>query len=201
VNRMMKKTETGLAVQAGTFSRLFRGALTMLAVASLVFGASSARAACGITPGLGSRSGIKLPMLAQGAGFGEDAGQGRDSIVGLWGVVYSAGGMLFNETLDQWHSDGTEFENAYLPVAGGNICFGVWKQIAPHVVRLHHIGWTFDATKSETANGIFTLDETNTLSGDGKTYTGTFTFKTFDLEGAQHADVSGTIKAERITVD
>jgi hypothetical protein len=84
----------------------------------------------------------------------------------------------------------------------GNICFGVWKQIGRRTVRLHHIGWTFDPTNNmATANGTFTLDETNTVSADGKTYTGTFEFKTFDLKGNQGADITGTIAATRITVD
>ena len=58
-----------------------------------------------------------------------------DPIVGLWHVVYTSGGKLFNETLDQWHSDGTEFENAFLAPAQGNICFGVWKPTGSHSVR------------------------------------------------------------------
>ncbi len=56
-------------------------------------------------------------MLAQAGnnqddGFARSTGQLRE---GLWRVVYTAGGSTFNKTLDQWHSDGTEFENAWLP--------------------------------------------------------------------------------------
>jgi hypothetical protein len=142
-----------------------------------------------------------MPML--GAAGGEEANYSNgahDSIVGLWHVVYTAGGATFNETLDQWHSDGTEFENAYLAPAQGNICFGVWKPTGSHSVRLHHIGWTFDPTSTGTANGTFTLDEENTVSKDCNSYTGTFTFKTFDLKGNQGVEVTGTIAATRITV-
>jgi hypothetical protein len=143
-----------------------------------------------------------MPMLG-GAG-GEDEGYSngaRDPIVGLWHVVYTAGGATFNESLDQWHSDGTEFENAWLAPAEGNICFGVWKPTGSHSVILHHVGWTFDPTSTTaTANGTFTLDEENTVSKDGKTYTGTFTFKTFDLKGNPGAEVTGTMAATRITV-
>jgi hypothetical protein len=78
-------------------------------------------------------------------------------------------------------------KNAWLPPDTGNICFGVWKQIAARTVRLHHIGWMFTpGSTPPTASGTFTLDETNTLSRDGKSYTGTFTFKTFDSTGAPH---------------
>jgi hypothetical protein len=143
-----------------------------------------------------------MPML--GAAGGEEEGYSNgahDPIVGLWHVVYTSGGKLFNESLDQWHSDGTEFENAWLAPAVGNICFGVWKPTGSHSVILHHVGWTFDPTSTTaTANGTFTQDEENTVSSDGKSYTGTFTFKTFDLNGNPGMEASGTIAATRITV-
>jgi hypothetical protein len=199
MNRITKKSETGLSRQGAFWSRLFRGGLTTLAVASLVFTAASARAGCGNLSGLGSRTSIKLPMLAQ-AESDESASATSDSIVGLWHVVYTAGGSVFNESLDQWHSDGTEFENAFLPVAGGNICFGVWKTVGTRTVRLHHIGWTYDPTAGGPANGTFTVDETNIISRDGKTYTGSFTFKTFPSTG-EGVEVKGTVAATRITVD
>ena len=181
--------------------RLSRGILTTLAVASLLFAATSARAACGSFSQVGSRSPIKMPMFATAGGEEEAYFNGsHDPIVGLWHVVYTANGGVFNETLDQWHSDGTEFENAFLAPAQGNICFGVWKSTGSHSVRLHHIGWTFDPTSTGTANGTFTLDETNTVSKDCNSYTGTFTFKTFDLKGDQGMEVTGTIAATRITV-
>jgi uncharacterized protein (DUF2147 family) len=202
MNQITKKNGTVVSRQVAFWSRLSRGALTMLAMASLIFTANSARAACGNLSGLGSGSGIKLPILGQAVGNEESAWTGGDSIVGLWHVVYTAGGSTFLESLDQWHSDGTEFENAYVAPAQGNICFGVWKPTGPNTVRLHHIGWTFDPTSStEKANGTFTLDENNTVSRDGKSYTGTFTFKTFDLKGTLGMEVTGTIAATRITVD
>jgi hypothetical protein len=203
MNLVMKKVKR-LQRETPFTSRIFGGALALLSIAALLFGATSANAACGLT-GTGSKSSIGLPMLAQ-AGNDQDDGfaPGRgSSIVGLWHVVYTAGGSTFNETLDQWHSDGTEFENAWLPPDTGNICFGVWKEVAPRTVRLHHIGWLFTpGSTPPTASGTFTLDETNTVSRDGKTYTGTFTFKTFDSTGAPTGfEEKGTIAATRITVD
>ncbi len=201
MNRITKNTGTGLSRQVAFWRRLSRGVLTTLAVTSLIFAATSARAACGGFSRLGSVSPIKMPMLV-GAEEPEEAtaNGSRDPIVGLWHVVYTAGGAVFNETLDQWHSDGTEFENAFLAPAQGNICFGVWKSTGSHSVRLHHIGWTFDPTSTGTANGTFTLDETNTVSKDCNSYTGTFTFQTFDLKGDKGMEVTGTIAATRITV-
>jgi hypothetical protein len=201
MNRITKKTRTGVSQPVAFWRRLSRGIVTALAIASLMFAATSARAACGSFSRLGSGSPIKMPMLGAAGGEEESYSNGaNEPIVGLWHVVYTAGGSVFNETLDQWHSDGTEFENAFLAPAQGNICFGVWKPTGSRSVRLHHIGWTFDPTSTGTANGTFTLDEENTVSKDCKSYTGTFTFQTFDLKGDKGMEVTGTIAATRITV-
>ncbi len=180
-------------------NKITRFMLSAFGVASLLLATTSAKAACGSFSSLGQRTGVRLPMLGAGAG-NEEWRDGRDPIVGLWHVVYTAGGKVFNETLDQWHSDGTEFENAFLPPAVGDICFGVWKATGSHSVKLHHIGWTFDGTGTTTANGTFTLDEINKVAEDCKTYTGTFTFTTYPNEG-KGVVVTGTILATRITVD
>jgi hypothetical protein len=178
-------------------NRLSRGVFAM--VAGLLLTTASAHAACGNLSGVGLKNGVVLPMLGQAEG--ESEGKASPSIVGLWHVVYTAGGEVFNETLDQWHSDGTEFENAFIPVAGGNICFGVWKWIGARTVKLHHVGWTYDAATVAPANGTFTLNETNTVAKDGQSYTGDFTFTPYDLQGNAGPSVKGTIKATRITVD
>jgi hypothetical protein len=202
MNRITKKMGAGFSGQMAVWRRLSRGAFTMLAIASLIFATAAANASC--ATGIGSKSPIKLPMLGQlGNALGDDfAPSSSESIVGLWHVVYTSGGQTFNESFDEWHSDGTEFENVYLAPDVGNICFGVWKPVGLRTVRLHHIGWSFTPGSAPgTATGTFTLDETNTVSRDGKTYTGNFTFKTFDLNGVQGADVTGTIAATRISVD
>jgi hypothetical protein len=199
---IQSKPVTELSRQAPSGKRLSRSVLTTIAMAGLIFSAATARAACGNFSGLHAGTRVQMPMLEQAESNAENSpADSREPIVGLWYVVYTADGAVFNETLDQWHSDGTEFENAYLAPSQGNICFGVWKPVGPRTVRLHHVGWAFTPGSDGTASGTFTLDETNVVSSDGKTYTGTFTFKTFDLTGKQGADVTGTILATRITVD
>ena len=111
----------------------------------------------------------------------------------------------FVESLKTWHADGTEFENAFLPPVGGNICFGVWKEVGKDTVKLHHIGLMFATDSSLSA--IFTDDETNTVASDGKSYKGTFVFKLWPPSyeavgvGKPIAEVRGTIAATRIAVD
>ncbi|MGB2676929.1 MAG: hypothetical protein WAN12_07600 [Candidatus Acidiferrum sp.] len=149
----------------------------------------------------------------------DDESREPATIVGLWHVIYTAtydnnfppGGPYpttpfpFLESLKTWHADGTEFENAFLPPAGGNICFGVWKDLGDHRVKLHHIGLMFNPDGS--LSSIFTVDETDTVASDGKTYTGMFDFKlwppSYDAVGVGTpiAEVKGTTAATRIAVD
>ena len=120
------------------------------------------------------------------------------SIVGLWHVQYTSDGQPFYEALDEWHGDGTEFENANVPPAVGNICLGVWKQTENGEARLNHIGWTFDANGNST--GYFTLTETNRVGPKGNAYRGRFDYKQYDVNGKLLGEAKGTQVATRITV-
>jgi hypothetical protein len=80
-----------------------------------------------------------------------------------------------------------------------NICFGVWKDLDDNSVKLHHIGLMFNPDGSLSA--IFTVDETDTIASDGKTYKGMFDFKLWPPSfaavgaGTPIAEVKGTIAA------
>jgi hypothetical protein len=140
--------------------------------------------------------------------------------VGLWHVIYTAtsdtpgplpvppappASFQFLESFKTWHADGTEFENAFLPPAGGNICFGVWKETGHSSVKLHHIGLMFDP--SGNLAFIFTVDERNTVSAHGNSYAGTWDFRLWPPSfavvgtGKPLQEISGTTAATRITVD
>ncbi|MGO8818541.1 MAG: hypothetical protein ACLQVG_28185 [Terriglobia bacterium] len=142
-----------------------------------------------------------------------------NSIVGLWHVVYTAdystpgplpipvvppGSFQFVQSYKTWHGDGTEMDNAFLPPAGGNVCFGVWKQLGNGTVKAHHVGLMF-APDGSLAN-IFTEDEVDRVSRDGKTYEGTFDQKLFEPTdvfgtGAPVQEIKGKTAATRISVD
>jgi hypothetical protein len=176
-------------------SRFSRGVLVCLSILGLLFATASAKAACG---NMGNRSfnPSQFPM-------DQDRENHPATIVGMWHVTYTIGDTdtVFNKTLDQWHSDGTEFENADLSPLGGNICMGVWKQVGARTVHLHHIGLLFSPDGLD-ATGSFTLDETNTVAANGETYSGTFVFKVYDTNGnfVSGSEVDGKIAATRITV-
>lgn len=191
-----------------------------LAVAGLSLVASEARAGC-FVPGKGGfaptpllSAPARVPLKQQG---GEQAQQPA-TVVGLWYVEYTAtystsgplpipvvppGSFPFNQSFKTWHSDGTEWENAFLPPAGGNICMGVWQHTANGSVKLHHTGvmWGPDGTMA----AIFTEDEIVRVAADGMTYSGSWDFKIHaptDVLGTGTVlqEISGTVAATRITV-
>jgi hypothetical protein len=194
------------------------GALAMAAVVALLLSSSVAKAGCAVPfKGAGSASAPAIPFVSPHAD--ENWGE-KPTIVGLWHVLYTGdtddnfppGGPFppttpfpFLESFKTWHADGTEFENAFLPPTGGNICFGVWKELGDRQVRLHHIGLMFASDGSISA--LFTDDELLTVGSDGRTYKGSFDFRLWPPTyaavgvGKPISEVKGTIAATRTTVD
>ena len=112
--------------------------LVALAGLGLLFTTSGARAGgCAVPYKAGAAPAI--PFVSPHA---DEESKEHATIVGLWHVIYTAtyddnfppGGPFpptpfqFVESFKTWHADGTEFENALLPPAGG-ICYGVWKEL------------------------------------------------------------------------
>jgi hypothetical protein len=210
-----------ISMNRGRISRLLRtgrfSALVALVGLGLLFTASGAKAAgCAIPYKTGAAPSI--PFVSP---HGDDQQEGENffgpaSIMGLWHLNYTAetesGAPIFPpvpfpflESLKTWHSDGTEFENAFLPPTGGNICFGVWKDLGDGNVKLHHIGLMFDSAGQ--ISNIFTVDEKDTVAPNDKTYSGTFDFKLWSPSfaavgvGSPIAEVTGKTAGTRITVD
>jgi hypothetical protein len=168
--------------------------LAASAVLALLVSVPAAKAGCGEPNRAGA--GPKLSWLER-----QNSGNQPATIVGLWHVKYTAAdGSAFLESFKTWHDDGTEFENAFLPPVGGNICFGVWKTVSHLTVKLHHVGLIFNPADGSIA-ATFTQDEVNSVSSDGRTYKGTFDFKVFDPGGNLLQEVNGTLAATRVTVD
>ena len=77
MNSVIKKLKRPLR-EAPFTSRISGGALALLSISVLLFSATAANAACGLT-GTGSKSSIRLPMLAQA---GNDQDEGAHDLVG-----------------------------------------------------------------------------------------------------------------------
>jgi hypothetical protein len=176
-----------------------RSILAGLALMAMFLAVSSAKAGCG-DPRKNSAAPPALSWMNRaGQAEDHDGPRGFPTIVGLWHTKYTTdSGAPFVESFKTWHADGTEFEQAFLPPSGGDICFGVWKEVGLRTVRLHHVGLMFGADGS--ISGSFTDDETATVQTDNKTYKATFDFKSYDASGNLAVEVKGTVVATRITV-
>jgi hypothetical protein len=139
------------------------------ATAALSLFAFSAQANCAFPSG-GNQQRIQLPSHRQH--FADHEG-----IVGTWLVNYGPVGQAFI----QWHSDGTEWENITHPALGGNICMGSWVPSGPWTYSRNHYGWIFDPTG--TIAGYFNETETDSLSRDGNSYSGTNITIFYDMAG------------------
>jgi hypothetical protein len=205
MNRIVRNLVFSISSAGRLRARLYRNGLGLLAALCLLILPTGAKAACGSFGAAGLTPAIKLPMVAQATVGSSSFEAANPTIVGLWHVIYtnSADQSTFNDTFDTWHSDGTEFESAYLAPLGGNMCVGVWKPAGVQSVTLHHVGWLFNpSTPAASATNIFTVDEDVTVAADNKTYSGRFTFKVWNLDGSPTPVVAtGTIAATRITVN
>ena len=204
-------------------------ALVALVASALLFTATGAKAGgCFVSYKAGAAPSIPFVSPQEDTSANHQAGAEWDnkqpaSIVGLWHLIYTANystpGPLpvpvippgppstfqFLESFKTWHADGTEFENAFLAPAGGNICLGVWKDVGDGGVKLHHIGLMFAPDGSLAF--IFTADETDKVASDGKTYSGKFDFKLWPPifsevdTGTPLQEIKGATAGTRITVD
>ena len=205
MNRNFNNAKAASSITSGDRlrPRFYGRGLALLAALCLLIVPTGAKAACGSFGVPGLKFSVKLPAVAHADIDFPSPFEDNPTIVGLWHVIYTNSGdqSLFNDTFDTWHSDGTEFESAFLAPAGGDVCVGVWKQMSLRSVTLHHVGWLFNpSTPTATATHTFTLDEEVTVAKDGKSYSGQFTFKIWNLDGTPTpVVVIGTMAATRIT--
>jgi len=157
-------------------------------------------------------SGLHLPYgqarLLPAALLKSDDDDDSVSIVGMWHVVFTGqtmnGGAAytlpqpFDNSVVVWHSDGTEIMNSSRPAQDGNFCLGVWQQTGKREYFLNHIPWQGNDPFGNPAGGAQILEQI-TLSPDGNSYSGKFTFQAYDVNGNPTLAVTGVLTATRIT--
>ncbi|MGB6133837.1 MAG: hypothetical protein WCC14_19345 [Acidobacteriaceae bacterium] len=203
-------------------TRLSWKLLSYAGVAALALAAASGAAAqCGlpnkpIKPmSWHPQWGAPQPSLVQ-ADFDEN---GEPAIVGMWHVVFTAqtqngepvpvsGGVVIDNAVVQWHSDGTEIMNSARSAQDGNFCLGVWKRTGIRTYLLNHIPWqgnVYDPTVPPDTigppQGGVQIIEKITLSPDGNSYSGSFTLHAYDTSGNVYVWFTGVLSGKRITPD
>ena len=168
-----------------------------------------AAAACGssaqrLPPSVSSA--LQLPSLLQepasdGVAADEPERGEAPSMTGLWKTVFVAGGAVVNLGFNTWHSDGTEWalDGGFAP-AVGNVCPGVWKKTGNRTYRTVHPAFNYDASNTHIVS-IFIERMRVTISRDGNSYQGSFTWDSYDFQGnLLPGSVEGRITATRIQV-
>lgn len=155
------------------------------------------------------------PSLVRTA-FNDDD-EREPAIVGMWHVIFTAqtqngepipvkGGVVIDNSVVVWHSDGSEIMNSSRPAQDGNFCLGVWERTGRRTYLLNHIPWqgnVYDPSLPPDVVGKpqagVQIIEKITLSPDAKCYSGTFTLHAYDTSGNVYASFTGVLSAKRIT--
>lgn len=128
----------------------------------------------------GALSALAVPAGATSEGEDKDA----DEIVGLWQGVVSAQDNSFSfKTFEQygdrtWISSG---QTDLTPAALSSSLWGIFKRVGHRKFRGIGRFWTYDPRANPTGFGA--VDQTTTVSEDGKTYHGEGSLQFFDING------------------
>jgi hypothetical protein len=202
-------------------------ALLIPAAATFVLAFSSTpalQAQCGGMSGLlGHRTSLESlrgtqlggqPRLLRTAYQKESEPYEEPSVVGMWHVKFLSegnkgipNGAEVDAGFAQWHEDGTEIMNS-----GGrapstsNFCLGVWERTGIRSYMLNHFAISWDPTPTTASPDGVILGPANileniTLSTDGNSFVGSFSIIQYDETLKKLADIKGTIKGTRVTVD
>ena len=128
--------------------------------------------------------------------------EGQDSrATGLWKIVLTSAGSVVMVEFDTWHSDGTELAlDGLFPPATGNVCPGVWEKTGPRSYETVHPAFEYDNAGLNVI-AIFIERMHVTLSQDGNSMEGTFTWDNYDFQGnLLPGSLSGSVAATRIEV-
>ena len=86
------------------------------------------------------------------------------------------------------------------PLKPAHVCMGVWKQDG-NIEKVYHIIWMYNGTDAKPVD-YAVLTETNKLSDDGNSFTGTFNVEVHNIKnGKLVKTIKGTTTAHRIDFD
>ena len=134
------------------------------------------------------------------------------SIVGMWSLQFiSMGNTTHNPSIadgtqllwgyNQFQRDETEILNAgSRSPAQQNFCLGVWQKTGDFTYQVNHFALNYNATTGALLGKIIVV-EMVTVSPGGTAFSGTFVETVFDTTGKQTDQLTGQVKAQRITVD
>jgi hypothetical protein len=131
----------------------------------------------------------------------EESHDVKSPIVGFWKTTFTSGGVVVDVGFDQFHPDGTEISVDSPVPSFGNICSGVWEKTGRRHYSEVHPSFNWDVSSGKVVS-IFIQRVEISVNRDGKSFSGTFTWDSYDFSGnllpASHSE--GSVIGERITV-
>jgi hypothetical protein len=211
---MIRKSETRPCGKVAWKSRLFRGALTIGAVVSLLSVTASANASCGSLSqvGAGKQAHPASWDARSGRAYLTQVDEPMASVIGMWHVTFTAkgngsaipDGTPVDNAIAVWHSDRTEVMNSGRPAQDGDFCLGVWEEVGKCQFKVSHFAWMGNDTSNPGGVGKPTgpthIVEEVTVSEDGKHFSGTFTLDAYDTSFNLTTHIVGTLQGTRITL-
>jgi hypothetical protein len=130
--------------------------------------------------------------------------RGKPSIAGFWKTVFTSepDGAVVDVGFDQFHPDGTENAVDSPAPSSGNVCLGVWEKTGPRRYTDVHPSFNWDVASGKVVS-IFVERLYLNVSRNGKKFSGTFTWDSYDFSGnpLDGSHVAGTVTGDRITVN
>ncbi|HTS29665.1 MAG TPA: hypothetical protein VMH81_27530 [Bryobacteraceae bacterium] len=144
---------------------------------------------------------VRLPAPPISAPLPLPLANGEQAMTGLWKEVLVSDGQLVMVEFDTWHDDGTELAlDGLFPPATGNVCPGVWERTGPKTFSTVHPAFEYDDAGINVV-AIFVERMQVTISDDGNSFDGTFTWDNFDFQGnLLPGSINGTVTGTRIQV-
>lgn len=191
--------KSNLAVTGMTIGMAVMG-LGVLAPEAMACGSFGSPAPAGVRANLAPRA------LPSNIGAAPRAGRPQDdseepSMTGLWKSVLVSDGQVMMVEFDTWHNDGTELGlDGLFPPVTGQVCPGVWEKTGTRTYDTAHPAFEYDSTNTQVV-AIFIERMHVTISADGNSFEGTFTWDNYDFNGnLLPGSVSGTVTGSRIRV-
>ena len=170
--------------------------LAVIVLSILAAPGMKAGAGCGAAPGNGGMVAPALGSLknpdalesfpdrtGSAEARDQESNDSNESVLGLWKVIYFAGGVLNDVGFEQFNAGGTELLNDSPPPAGGNnFCMGAWKRVGPRSYAMVHPFFLFDASGKKPI-AVVVLEQRMTVARNGNTFTGTWNQDNYDFSG------------------
>jgi len=127
----------------------------------------------------------------------------QDRIVGLWLYTITSSDNSFSpfQLLTTFNQEGTIVSDASIdlnPQTLSSPTHGVWWSIGHQAVHIKELAFSYDS--SANPNGMYIIDQTDTVSRDGGSITGVCNFKIIDNNGVTiFGPAACTTSATRVT--